>query len=63
MFHSRQLNQKIDKIHERALRITNKDTESAFLELLQKDCVVAKNLQMFMPEIHGTINELNLSFR
>ena len=47
MFHSRQLNQKINKIQERALRITYKDTESTFSELLQKDCAVtihAKNL-------------------
>ena len=47
MFHSRQLNQKINKIQERALRITYKDTESTFSELLQKDCAVTiqtKNL-------------------
>ena len=33
MFHSRQLNKKIDKIQERALRITYKDTESTYNEL------------------------------
>ena len=40
MFHSRQLNKKINKIQERALRITYKDTESTYSELLEKDCAV-----------------------
>ena len=65
MFHSRQLNQKINKIQERALRITYKDTESTFNELLQKDCAVTihtKNLQILMTEIYKTKNELNPSF-
>ena len=54
MFHSGQLNQKINKIQERALRITYKDTESAFSELLQKDSAVTiytKNLQILMTEM------------
>ena len=55
MFHSRQLNQKINKIQERALRITYKDTESTYSELLQKDCAVTihtKNLQILMTEMY-----------
>ena len=65
MFHSRQLNQKINKIQERALRITYKDTESTFSELLQKDCAVTihtKNLQILMTEMYKTKNGLNPSF-
>ena len=65
MFHSRQLNQKINKIQERAMRITYKDTESTFGELLQKDCAVTihpKNLQILMTEMYKTKNELNTSF-
>ena len=65
MFHSRQLNQKINKIQERALRITYKDTESNFSELLQKDCAVTlhtKNLQILMTEMYKTKNGLNPSF-
>ena len=65
MFHSRQLNQKINKIQERALRITYKDIESTFSELLQKDCAVtihAKNLQVLMIEMYKTRNDLNPSF-
>ena len=37
MFHSRRLNNKINCIHERALRITYKDKSSTFQELLEKD--------------------------
>ena len=65
MFHSRQLNQKINKIQERTLRITYKDIESTFSELLQKDCAVTihtKSLQILMTEMYKTKNELNLSF-
>ena len=36
MFHSRQLNKKINKIQERALRIIYKDAESTYSELLEK---------------------------
>ena len=59
MFHSRQLNQKINKIQERALRITYKDTESTFSERLQKDSAVTihtKNLQILMIEMYKTRN-------
>ena len=64
IFHSRQLNQKISKIQERALRITYKDTESTFSELLQKDCaftIHTKNLQILMTEMYKTKNGLNPS--
>ena len=37
MFHSREINNKINNLRERALRITYKDTESSFEELLVKD--------------------------
>ena len=65
MFHSRQLNQKINKIQERALRITYKDTESTFSELLQKACAVTihtKNMQILRTEMYKTKNELDPSF-
>ena len=65
MFHSRQLNKKINKIQERALRITHKDAECTYSELLGKDCAVTihtKNLQLLMTEMHKTKNGLNPSF-
>ena len=37
MFHSRMLNNRINKIDERALRIVYKDFSSTFEQLLQKD--------------------------
>ena len=48
MFHNRRLNNKIDSIHERALRITYQDHISTFQELLNKDNSVSihhRNLQ------------------
>ena len=65
MFHNEQLNHKISKMQERALRITYKDTESTFSDLLQKDCAVTihtKNLQILMTEMYKTRNGLNPSF-
>ena len=65
MFHNRQVNEKINKIQERALRITNKDIESTFSDLLQKDCAVTidtKNLHILMTEMYKTRNDLNTSF-
>ena len=37
MFHSRELNNKINNLHERALRIVYKDNKSTFNEFLTKD--------------------------
>ena len=56
---------KINEIRERALRITYKDTEPTFSELLQKDSAVTihtKNLQILMIEMYKTRNGLNHSF-
>ena len=49
MFHSRALNNKINTIHERSLRITYNDRTSTFEELLRKDNSVTihhRNLQV-----------------
>ena len=37
MFHSRSLNNNINRIHERSLRITYNDQSSSFQNLLEKD--------------------------
>ena len=37
MFHSRTLNNRINKIHERALRLVYRDDKASFAELLEKD--------------------------
>ena len=48
MFHSRKLNKRINKLHERALRAVYKDDELTFEQLLQKDnsfTIHERNLQ------------------
>ena len=65
MFHSRHLNNKINRIHERALRIAYKDYKSSFNTLLEKDNSVsihAKNLQILMIEMFKTKGNINLPF-
>ena len=50
MFHSRKLNNRINNIHERALRIVFRDYESTFQQLLKQNKSVSMhqgNLQIF----------------
>ena len=66
MLHSRKMNDKINRLHERALRIAYKDYTSSFVSLLEKDRSVTihhKKLQLLMIEIFKTTNDLNPSFR
>ena len=59
MFHSRMLNNRINKIHERALRIVYKDFSSTFEQLLQKDvCFTIHeiNIQALAIELYKIIN-------
>ena len=54
MFHSRSLNNRINKIHERTLRIVFKDKNATFSELLQRDCSVTiheRNIQALATEM------------
>ena len=65
MFQDRSVNKKINKIHERALRIACKDSCSNFEELLTKANSVTihhKNLQLLATEIFKTQRNLNPSF-
>ena len=65
MFHSRKMNNKINRLHERALRIAYKDYTSSFVSLLEKDRSVTihqKNVQLLMTEMFKTTNNLNPSF-
>ena len=62
MFHSRRLNNKINSIHERALRITYQDRISTFQELLNKDNSVSihhRNLQVLATEMFKIHNGLS----
>ena len=65
MFHDRNLNNKINRIHERTLRTAYKDNVSSFENLLIIDNSVTvhqKNLQFLMIEIYKIKHDLNPSF-
>ena len=54
MFHSRKLNARINRVHERALRVVCRDFDSSFEELLRRDSSTTlhqRNLQKLMTEI------------
>ena len=59
MFHSRMLNSRINKLHERALRIVYKNSNLTFEELLQKDksfTIHHRNLQKLATEMYEIKN-------
>ena len=62
MFHNRTLNNKINKLQERALRIVYKDDNSTFQELLDRDNSLTthdRNLQKLAVEMYKTKNGLS----
>ena len=67
MFHSRTLNKRINRLHERALRLIYNDYESDFDDLPAKDgsfCVHHNNLHALVIEIYKTVHgitEVNLN--
>ena len=61
MFHSRGLNNRINNIHERTLRIVYKDYTTPFDELLRKDgsfTIHERNVQLFCIELFMIVNGL-----
>ena len=65
MFHDTAANSRINKIHERALQIVYRDTESSFDELLAKHNSVSvhqRNLQLLMIEIYKTKKQFKSTF-
>ena len=62
MFHSRGLNNKINRIHEKALRITYDDKSSLYGELLTKDRSVTihhRNMRALAIEIYKVMQEIS----
>ena len=65
MFHSRTLNNQINKLHERALRLVYKDYISSFENLLNIDntfTIHERNLQKLATEMYKIKNNLSPSF-
>ena len=65
MLGERGLNNKINHLHEKALRIAYKDGISDFNVLLEKDNAVTihvRNIQLLMTEIFETQHSLNPTF-
>ena len=61
MFHNRRHNNKINRLHERILRIVYKDYKSSFAKLLSEDKLFTlhhKNVQKLAIEIYKIKNEL-----
>ena len=58
MFLSRELNHRINRIHERALRLVYQDNSLSFAELFEKDNYIKKNLQALATEISKLKNAL-----
>ena len=61
MFHSRKLNNKINKLNERCLRIVYNDNTSSFDELLETDNSVSvhhRNIQVLATELYKIVNGL-----
>ena len=62
MFHSRILNNEINKLHERCLRITHNDNTSSYDELFESDNSVSihtLNLQVLAVELYKIANRLS----
>ena len=62
MFHSRDLNQKINKLHERALRVVYNNNSLTFQQLLVEDgsfTIHERNLQKLVLEMYNIKNNLS----
>ena len=65
MFHNRKSNEKINKLHERSLRILYNDDTSSFYDLLKKDKSVSmhvRNLRVLAIEMYKVKNNISPNF-
>ena len=61
MFHSRTMKNKFNLIHERALRLVYSDYVSSFDELLKKDHIHLRNIQILAIELYKVFHSLSPS--
>ena len=62
MFHSRTLNNKIKRLHERCLRVIYNDNTSSFTDLFAIDNSVSmhhRNIQVLATELYKFVNDLS----
>ena len=62
MLHLRTMNNKINRLHERSLRIAYSDQSSTFEELLERDktfSIYHKNIQSLAIEIYKFVNGIS----
>ena len=62
MFHNRRTNKKINRLHERALRILYDDDISTFYQLLAMDksfCIHHQNIQKILIEIYKALHDIS----
>ena len=62
MFHSWRTNNKINRLHERALRIVYDDDVSTFHQLLAMDkffCIHHQNIQRLLTEIYKALHDIS----
>ena len=62
MLHNRKLNARVNKIHEKSLRIVYNDRRSTFEELLIKDetfTIHVRNIQFLAIELYKVVNEIS----
>ena len=65
MFHSRKLNSRVNKLHERALRIVDQDYASSFTEVLEKNnwtTIYNRNTQLLPTKLFKIKNVLSPPF-
>ena len=63
MFHTKQLNNRINNLHEKALRVTYQDRNSSFSELLNLDKSVSihyRNIKYLLTKIYKVKMSLSL---
>ena len=65
MYHNRTLNRKINRLHERALKLVYKDENLSFSELLKRDnsfTIHQKNLQKLTIEMYKVKHDFSPNF-